>query len=315
MALDQAEAQSIIADLESGKSFNEIALLKPLGENMVLRTAKQEETFKTNFEQQIEESKIAPRISEIYGQLDKDVLESSGVEKTTNEKTYDYLKRVMGDFKSKSDSSDQAMADLKSQIDTEGADLLRGELEEWKTKYKTDLGTKDSEIETMQISHLKLSKQRHIDESFRGVSKEFVADLPGFFDSHKNSVFNNLIANSKLSSDGSTLIPLKDGTPIKDANFAEIGLDAYLKEQFKEVIKTGAGQGGAGGGSGSGGDGGGDGGSGGGQQAAWETITRPEDIKTQVALRTWLKEGPGKDLDRADFSKAFEKLREGIPIQ
>lgn len=61
-----------------------------------------------------ENSVIAKKTGEIYGNLDADILAVSGVEKNGAEKTYDYAKRVLGDFKTKADS----ISGLKGQIDT-----------------------------------------------------------------------------------------------------------------------------------------------------------------------------------------------------
>lgn len=61
-----------------------------------------------------ENSVIAKKTGEIYGALDADILSVSGVAKNGTEKTYDYAKRVLGDFKAKADG----VAGLQSQIDT-----------------------------------------------------------------------------------------------------------------------------------------------------------------------------------------------------
>lgn len=61
-----------------------------------------------------ENSVIAKKTGEIYGALDKDILDVSGVAKNGTEKTYDYAKRVLGDFKAKADGA----AGLQTQIDT-----------------------------------------------------------------------------------------------------------------------------------------------------------------------------------------------------
>lgn len=48
-----------------------------------------------------ENSVISKRIGEIYGGLDADILEASGISKNGTEKTFDYAKRVVGELKSK----------------------------------------------------------------------------------------------------------------------------------------------------------------------------------------------------------------------
>lgn len=68
----------------------------------------------TTLSQNDENSVIAKKTGEIYGNLDTDILEASGVEKSGTEKTFNYMKRVLGDFKTKAES----ISGLESQIAT-----------------------------------------------------------------------------------------------------------------------------------------------------------------------------------------------------
>lgn len=61
-----------------------------------------------------ENTVIAKKTGEIYGALDNDILSVTGVEKTGTEKTYDYAKRVLGEFKTKAESA----TSLQTQVDT-----------------------------------------------------------------------------------------------------------------------------------------------------------------------------------------------------
>lgn len=61
-----------------------------------------------------ENSVIAKKIGEIYGALDNDVLEVSGIAKNGTEKTYEYTKRVIKEIKAKADDA----AKLQGQIDS-----------------------------------------------------------------------------------------------------------------------------------------------------------------------------------------------------
>lgn len=68
----------------------------------------------TTLSQNDENSVIAKKTSEIYGALDEDILAASGIAKNSTEKTYDFAKRVIGEFKTKAESANG----LQSQIDT-----------------------------------------------------------------------------------------------------------------------------------------------------------------------------------------------------
>lgn len=61
-----------------------------------------------------ENSVIAKKTGEIYGALDNDVLEVSGIAKNGTEKTYEYTKRVIKEIKAKADDA----AKLQGQIDS-----------------------------------------------------------------------------------------------------------------------------------------------------------------------------------------------------
>lgn len=68
----------------------------------------------TTLSQNDESSVIAKKTSEIYGALDADILAASGIAKNSTEKTYDFAKRVIGEFKTKAESANG----LQSQVDT-----------------------------------------------------------------------------------------------------------------------------------------------------------------------------------------------------
>lgn len=61
-----------------------------------------------------ENSVIAKKTGEIYGGLDADILSVSGIAKNGTEKTFDYAKRVLSDFKTKAES----VNGLQSQINS-----------------------------------------------------------------------------------------------------------------------------------------------------------------------------------------------------
>lgn len=54
-----------------------------------------------------ENTVIGTRIGELHGQYDTDVLTVTGIAKRQGEKSYDYVKRILGDFKQKAAGADQ----------------------------------------------------------------------------------------------------------------------------------------------------------------------------------------------------------------
>lgn len=70
-----------------------------------------------------ENTVIGTRIGELHGQYDQDVLGVTGIQKKQGEKSYDYVKRVLGEFKQKAAGTDA----LNTQIDD-----LKRQVEEYK---------------------------------------------------------------------------------------------------------------------------------------------------------------------------------------
>lgn len=60
---------------------------------------------------------IGTKIGALHGQYDADILNASGIAKNNGEKSYDYLKRVLSDYKTKLDSSKTLAAQLKTSQD------------------------------------------------------------------------------------------------------------------------------------------------------------------------------------------------------
>lgn len=67
-----------------------------------------------------ENTVIGNRIGELHGQYDNDVLSVTGIAKHQGEKTYDYVKRVLSDYKQKAagaDALNNEITELKTQIE------------------------------------------------------------------------------------------------------------------------------------------------------------------------------------------------------
>ena len=67
-----------------------------------------------------ENTVIGTRIGELHGQYDTDVLSVTGIAKHQGEKSYDYVKRILGDYKQKASTADtlnQTIATLQSEIE------------------------------------------------------------------------------------------------------------------------------------------------------------------------------------------------------
>lgn len=76
-----------------------------------------------------ENTVIGTRIGELHGQYDADVLSVTGIAKNQGEKSYDYVKRILADYKQKaagSEALNSQIADLQSQIETYKKTIAEG---------------------------------------------------------------------------------------------------------------------------------------------------------------------------------------------
>ena len=68
----------------------------------------------TTLSQNDENTVIAQKTGKIYGDLDADILAATGIAKNGTEKTYDYAKRVLSEFKTKAEGANGLTAQIES---------------------------------------------------------------------------------------------------------------------------------------------------------------------------------------------------------
>ncbi len=213
---------------------------------------------------------INTKIGELHGMYDKDVKEVSGIEKDQGEKSYDYVKRVLGDFKSKIGGVTELqtkitgyeteIATLKQQIsDGKGDEVIRQqlkdaqtELDTLKTQYDTDKqswGNKEKEF-SQQISGIQVDTQ--FEKATAGL--KFKAGYP-------ESVQKTLLSSAKsailgtykpdwVEANGQKIMVFRDAKEEIARNKAN-SLNPYtaqelIEEQLKEVLDAGQKKAGAG---------------------------------------------------------------------
>lgn len=215
-----------------------------------------------------EEVVIGRRIGELHGQYDKDILGVTGVEKNGTEKTYDYLKRVLADYKERGTKVTELTDKVNKLEKAEGGDeTLRQQLKDEKaltTQLRAQIAEKDKAIvDATKDYNTKLTQykvdsafdkvfaglnfRQDISEAVQGALKaaarnEVASRGTLEFDSALNTVVvrdtnNEILRNPANSMNPYTLDELVRETSIKDV---------LLKEQ--RGAGTGPGTGGAGGG-------------------------------------------------------------------
>lgn len=136
---------------------------------------------------------IGTKIGALHGQYDADILNVSGIAKAEGEKSYDYLKRVLGDYKTKLDGTKTLSAQLEAQkkkvteLETKlaagGSDeALKQQLKDAKhqvVQLQTQLTTKGEELDKAKKDYEQKEKDLLVGFAFTNATAgiKFKADV------------------------------------------------------------------------------------------------------------------------------------------
>lgn len=136
---------------------------------------------------------IGTKIGALHGQYDADILSISGISKADGEKTYDYLKRVLGDYKTKLDGTKTLSAQLEAQkkkvteLETKlaagGSDeAVKQQLKDARhqvTQLQTQLTAKTEELDNAKKNYEKKEKDLQVGFAFTNATAgiKFKADV------------------------------------------------------------------------------------------------------------------------------------------
>lgn len=272
-----------------------------------------------------ENTVIGTKIGALHGQYDNDILGITGIVKNQGEKSYEYAKRVLNEYKIKVESANaigaelaaakKQVTELQAKIEANAADeTVRQQLKDAKaqvSQLQKQLQTKESELTAKQAEFDKTIKDTHVDYAFNAATVGLK-----FKDGITDSVKNILLASAKAEvlakgtpdfiddgKGGKTLVIRgADGNilnnPKNNLNPYTIG-ELVLETSIKDVIAETRKQTGGGTGSGAGGNGG-------------NTDVDLSGIKTQLeadkAIETYLL-STGLTRDSQDFADKALQLR------
>lgn len=128
-----------------------------------------------------ENTVIGTKIGALHGQYDADILGITGIKKKDGEKSYDYAKRILGEYKTKAESTktiqtqltaaQAQVAELQSKLEKgAGDETLKQQLKDVKaqvTQLQTQLQTKETEFNTKKAEFDKTIKDTHVDYAFQ----------------------------------------------------------------------------------------------------------------------------------------------------
>lgn len=127
---------------------------------------------------------IGTKIGALHGQYDADILGITGIKKKDGEKSYDYAKRVLGEYKTKAElvktiqteltAAKAEVADLQAKLEkNSGDETLRQQLKDAKTQVtqlQTQLQTKETEFNSKKTEYETAIKNMHVDYAFQAAT-------------------------------------------------------------------------------------------------------------------------------------------------
>lgn len=122
-----------------------------------------------------ENTVIGTRIGELHGQYDADVLSVTGIAKNQGEKSYDYVKRILADYKQKaagSEALNSQIADLQSQIET-----YKKTIEEGKGNEAISQQLKDAQKQLADTQALFEAKNKEWQDKYDGLNRQYQQSL------------------------------------------------------------------------------------------------------------------------------------------
>ena len=272
-----------------------------------------------------ENTVIGTKIGALHGQYDTDIFGITGISKNSGEKSYDYAKRVLAEYKSKVEASkaiktelEQAKAkvtELQTKLESNAADeTLRQQLKDSKaqvTQLQAQLQAKGTEYTTKVAEYEKELKNTHIDYAFKAATaglkfKEGITEpiQKTLLAAAKNEVLAKGTPDFIDDGQGGKRIVLRDtngnilNNPKNNLNPYTLG-ELVMETSLKDIIDTGHTQ--TGGGTGSGGNGSG-------SKGTLDLSGIRTQLEADRAIENYLLSN-GLTRDSADFANQSLQLR------
>lgn len=269
-----------------------------------------DETEKTNLLKDHETTVSTALTSKHATKLESDVLKLTGIpKKDANEKYYEYLNRAYTEKFGSYTAMQTELEALKqghkpSEIDKQRITQLETALQSKDTDFNEKLSAKDKEI-------AEIRNNSAISTDLAGVRTKYKKDISeGIIKTVENAVVEQLKKDVVFQADGTATIMEvgADGKPaikMDKATYKPVTIAQELEERLSDLIDTGKKAAGAGGGA--------DGPKGPGAAGKTEVTALPDHVKNRQQLTTHLLEN-GYLQNDADFTEAFNKLGEKLPL-
>lgn len=205
-----------------------------------------------NFAKKHFDENIGSKVSEIYNNIDNDIFETLGVRKDPNQKTYDFLKTTLTDYKkikeSQNTDKDKEINDLKEKLKTLETSTSNGEFwhkthQEAVSKFEQEKNALSQKIQELENANLSNLVNNDLSMGLAGL--KFSPNVPeSAIQALTNSIKSDVMKQAKIV-DGKVVYHKEDGNPWLDNEYKPISAKSIFAEKLKDVLDKPAGGGGA----------------------------------------------------------------------
>ena len=209
-----------------------------------------------------EEEVMKSRIGKLHGDYDKDILGVTGIEKLPNEKTYDYNKRVLANYKTTIENQSQQIAEINkykekvSELEGliasgKGSEAIsqklkdaEGRLDQLQSKYDSDKQSWESEKGEYQSKITNIQIETQFEKALSGIKFK-----SGYSDKVRNSLISdakrNILSSAKpdwVEEDGKKIMVFRNekGDILRNKNnmMNPYTASELLYDQLKDELET-----------------------------------------------------------------------------
>lgn len=267
--------------------------------NFIIRTPDEEKTYLDNFKTAEVEKAIGPEISKLHSHYDDDIFAITGLRKRPDQKTYDFAKEILSDFKGRAEKVKEYEDEIKilrEKIEKGTDPKALADLEKVRQDYAALKEQSEREIKELK-SQFEMTEKKTILESAANAFEYDSSISKNVLAVYKDTVINELLSKSEKRDN--VLIFLDDqGNPMRNTakNLAPYTAEEIIAERLKDVIKQkrvlpGVPKPG---------------------EPPAKVTTVPDTVKTKIDLGNWLmKEGLKRGTD--EYNKAYADLSKDLP--
>lgn len=202
-------------------------------ETHVIRSKDEDESWKTNFEQDL----VSKKTREIASSIEEDVFNTTGIQKNEGEKYYDYVKRATSSLVEKSKKAKTLEKQIEELKSTDVDEALKRELGEYKDIVEKMRSEHESKVVELKTEFNTERKKSSIASAMNELS--FSNELPeDVIATMKESALNKVLSAESQFSDGKLVFLNEAGETIRDQETMQpLSARDILTQSLSSVLK------------------------------------------------------------------------------